>query len=113
MPYPKRLSAVVVLVVVPAGCSQSNDPADWAEAEAQDGFPVQRNFIDACVKANADQDGMSAEEADSFCSCAFDEVHESLTFEEFKQLDDDLRADPEDLPAAERAQFAGCVGSSG
>ena len=24
-----------------------------------------------------------------------------------------LRADPEDLPAAERAQFVGCVGSSG
>lgn len=114
MPYLKRLSAVVaILVVVLAGCSQSNDPADWVEAEAQAGFPVQTNFIDACVKANVDQDDMSAAEAESFCSCAFDEVRESLTFEKFKQLDDDLRADAEDLPAAVRAQFEGCVGSSG
>lgn len=104
---------VLVIALVVAGCSQSNDPATWQEAEDQgdaDGdFPVRTNFIDACELANADQDGMSAEDAVTFCDCAFVQVRESLTFEEFEQLDDDLRSDPEDLRADVRELFEGCA----
>ena len=104
------LTAVVLsLAVLLAGCAQGNDPDTWETAEAQDGFPVKANFIDACEKANTDADGMSASQATSFCECAFGEVRESLTFEEFKQLDDDLRADAEsDVPQSFEELVSGC-----
>lgn len=101
---------VLSLAVLLAGCAQGNDPDTWETAEAQDGFPVRSNFIDACEKANTEADGMSASEATSFCECAFGEVRESLSFEEFKALDDDLRADPEsDVPRSFEDLVNGCM----
>ena len=104
------LTAVVIsLAVLLAGCAEGNDPDTWETAEAQEGYPVKVNFIDACEKANAEADGMSASQAVSFCECAFVEVRESLTFEEFKALDDELRADAESpVPQSFEDLVSGC-----
>lgn len=109
---PRRsvLSALVVaLALVVAGCSESNDPETWEDAEAQDGFPVRTNFLDACTEANAGEQGLSEDEAPAFCECAFTELREQLTFEEFDALDDDLRADNETVPTTLQTVVDGCL----
>jgi len=97
------------LALVLAGCGSSNDPATWEEAEETG--DVERNYLAACVKANTEAEGddrMSDDEAERYCQCTFEEVREGMMFEEFEQLDDDLRSDSEALPADVRAMFEGC-----
>ena len=108
------LIAVVALALT--ACGSSNDPATWDEAVA-DGtsdtdYPVRNNFIDACETANTDE-GMSADQASSYCECTFEGLMTNLDFEEFKQLDDDLRSDPESpLPDSVTEIFETCRDTS-
>lgn len=115
MQRPRSLLAasLVAVALLATACGSSNDPTTWEEAEAQDGFPVRENFLDACLDANTGQQGMSAEEADSYCDCAFVDVREALSFDEFEQLDDDLREDSTDLRPDVRDLFEACAAEVG
>ncbi len=105
-----RLAAVVVgVALVASACASSNDPSTWEEAEAQDGFPVQTNFIEACREANTGGDELDDTVARSYCRCAFDKLHENLTFAEFEKLDDDLRKEPGRVPSEVESWFEECL----
>ena len=94
------LALVASLVLVLGGCGSSSDPESWEEAEEGD-FEVRENFLKACLEANLGEGGFNDADADAYCTCSFDEMRESLTFDEFKQLDDGLRSDPDPSDLAE------------
>lgn len=99
-PRPVLILGLALLSVVAAGCGQSSDPSSWEEAEQQIGadgedFPVKLNFIEACNEANTGERGFDSAAARQYCRCAFDELRESLTFDEFDALDDGLRTNPD------------------
>lgn len=91
-----RLPALLAtLALLGAACASSSDPESWADAEAQEGFPVKTNFVDACIEANSGEEGFDATAAGAYCRCSFDEVRETLEFDEFDALDDALRNNPD------------------
>ncbi len=127
-----RTSLLVILLslgVFASACSSSNDPATWAEAEA-DGN-LQPNFINACTEANADggEVQFTSDQARIYCECAFGEIVEYFggeikadsslddvanatigrDFEAFKQLEKNLRKDPQTIPADVEAMLTACA----
>ena len=91
--------AGLLVILLLSGCGSSSDPESWEEAEAQgssdDEFPVKENFIESCQAANTGEAGFNEAAARSYCRCAFEEIRESLTFDEFDALDDGLRRNPD------------------
>ena len=95
-----RIAAVVAaLLLVVAACGNSGAPTSWGDnpadyrGEANVGQP-ERNFRDGCEEAGQeDLDEQVRENLADVCQCSFDRIRESLAFEEFKELDDDLRSD--------------------
>lgn len=102
------------LALLTSACGSSSDPSTWEEAEEQvddEGtFPVERNFIEACRAANTGEAGFDDAAARVYCRCAFQELRESLEFDEFDALDDGLRTNPDPNaltgPAAEAWRVA-------
>lgn len=100
-PAPKSVLIVgaVALALLVAGCGSSSDPESWDEAEArtddEGSFPVERNFNESCREANSGEAGFDQTAARAYCRCAFMELRESLTFDEFAALDKDLRTNPD------------------
>lgn len=128
-PHSRLLLVILALVVFAGACSQSNTPETWAEAE-EDGNLVE-NFVRACVQANAEggEVEFSATEADVYCGCAFTEIVEYFggaiapdstisavanavegrDFDAFKNLEADLRKNPEQIPVDIEAMLTGCA----
>ena len=101
----RLLAVVAALLLVAAACGNSGAPTFYddnaADYQFDDNSPVEpnvgqpeRNFRDGCKEAGRDNldEQVRANLAD-VCKCGFDKIREALTFEEFKQLDDDLRSD--------------------
>ena len=101
----RLLAIVAALILVAAACGNSGAPTFYddnaADYQFDDNSPVEpnvgqaeRNFRDGCKEAGRDDldEQVTANLAD-VCKCGFDKIREALTFEEFKQLDDDLRSD--------------------
>jgi hypothetical protein len=88
------LVGVLGLALLLSGCSSSNDPTTWEEAEA-DGDKVRLNFVVSCEAANsnASDDG----DVQSYCECSYDELREfySDDFQAFVDAESELRNDPE------------------
>jgi len=128
-PFLSLVVAVLALVVFAAGCGSSNDPETWGEADA-DGN-LQTNFVRACSEANEDGGDLQFDEvqAAAYCECAFEEIVEIFggvfvegtrivdvadavegqDFQAFKDFDEGLRSDPEDIPAEVEAVLNLCV----
>ncbi len=95
----RLLAVVAALLLVAAACGNSGAPTSWDDnaadykGEPNVGQP-ERNFRDGCEEAGQDDlDEQVRENLGDVCECGFDRIRESLTFEEFKELDDDLRSD--------------------
>ena len=101
----RLLAVVAALVLVAAACGNSGAPTFYddnaADYQFDENSPVEsnvgqpeRNFRDGCKEAGRDDldEQVRANLAD-VCKCGFDRIRDALTFEEFKQLDDDLRSD--------------------
>lgn len=94
-----RLLAVVAAVfLVAAACGSSGAPTSWEDnpadyrGEPNVGQP-ERNFRDGCEEEGKDDlDEQVRENLADVCKCGFDRIRDALTFDEFKQLDDDLRS---------------------
>ncbi|MCQ3806287.1 MAG: hypothetical protein OXB92_15500 [Acidimicrobiaceae bacterium] len=108
---PRRAGAVSVvvacLVLFASGCAGNNDPANWAEAEA-DGT-LEENFMRSCQTANQGGD-LTVAEAATYCECAYDGLaqHYADDFSGFKDAEQRLRNDPQDIDSAVLALFRGC-----
>ncbi len=100
----RLLAVVAALLLVAAACGNSGAPTFYddnaADYQFDDNSPVEpnvgqpeRNFRDGCKEAGRDDldEQVRANLAD-VCKCGFDKIRDALTFEEFKQLDDDLRS---------------------
>jgi len=98
------LAVVAALLLVAAACGNSGAPTFYddnaADYQFDDNSPVEpnvgqpeRNFRDGCKEAGRDDldEQVRANLAD-VCKCGFDKIRDALTFEEFKQLDDNLRS---------------------
>ena len=95
----RLLAVLAALLLVAAACGNSGAPTSWDDnaadykGEPNVGQP-ERNFRDGCEEAGQDDlDEQVRENLVDVCECGFDRIRESLTFEEFKELDDDLRSD--------------------
>ncbi len=109
------LSAVLAaLLVILAGCANSGAPTSYddnladyqfdenSEVETGVGQP-ERNFREGCKESGRDNiDEQVKTNLAKVCKCSFDKIKETKSFEEFKQLDKDLRSNinaalPEDV----------------
>ena len=94
----RLLAAVAALVLVAAACGNSGAPTSWDDNAAEykgvaDVGQPERNFRDGCEEEGKDDlDAQVRENLADVCKCGFDGIREALTFEEFKELDDDLRS---------------------
>ncbi len=103
------ISVVVIsLVLFASGCAANNDPANWAEAEA-DGT-LEENFMRSCTTAN-EGGGLNVSQAVSYCECAFEGLAQRYAddFDEFKDAEKRLRNDPEDIDPGIRELFSRCL----
>lgn len=86
---PARLSALVVAVLLLAGCANAGTPKDWAEQADETGKGLaERNFIDACVAAD---DDLTVSRATSLCECVLAEVQGSASYADFEKLNDHFK----------------------
>ena len=94
----RLLAVVAALFLVAAACGNSGAPTSYDDnpddykGEANVG-QAERNFRDGCEEAGMDDlDQQVQENLADVCECGFDRIREALTFEQFKELDDDLRS---------------------
>lgn len=93
----RRLGAVtVVVLVLMTGCRSSG------MQESFDDPSVEENFRSGCELALDDANGVETIQAgaEQVCSCAFDDIKETISFEDFVAVDDRLREDIDLLQAS-------------
>ena len=57
---------------------------------------VEANFLNGCELA-AEGDPQISPVAPRYCGCAYDRVRTEISFDDFKQLDDDVKDDPDKI----------------
>ena len=57
---------------------------------------VETNFMNGCELAAA-TDAQISPVAPRYCACAYDRVRTEISFEDFKQLDDDVKDDADNI----------------
>ena len=100
----RMLAVVAALLLVAAACGNSGAPTSYDDNADDYQFDdnsavepnvgqAERNFRDGCKEAGQDDlDAQVRNNLADVCKCGYDKIEEALTFEEFKQLDDDLRS---------------------
>ena len=95
----RLLAIAAALILVSAACGNSGAPTSYSDNPADYKGEVnvgqaERNFRDGCEEAGLeDLDQQVQENLADVCKCGFDKIRETLAFDEFKELDDDLRSD--------------------
>ena len=107
---------VVALMLVAAACGNSGAPISYEDNPAEyRGVPnvgqAERNFRDGCEQAGLDDlDERVTQNLADVCKCGYDRIKQELTFDEFKELDDDLRSNINaDLTETVRAIMRQCI----
>ena len=86
----------VAVMLVAASCGGSGAPTGFGDEDGGD--TVKKNFIEGCEVSVRD-DSQLANEAEMICKCTYDRIvgesqtSEGITFEDFDEVDDDLRED--------------------
>ncbi len=80
-----------------AACTSEGLPADFADQNRR----TETQFVSACQTALADGESDLGDPAE-YCQCAFFTVAVELDFEEFVELDEQLRNDPTALSLEDR-----------
>jgi len=80
----RLLLLAAALVVVVSACGTSGAPEEYNET-------TEKNYVDGCQVAL--EEDPQADEANEVCVCAYGEIVRTIPFEDFKELDDDLRND--------------------
>lgn len=86
----------VAVMLVAAGCGGSGAPTGFDDEDG--GATVRQNFIEGCEVA-VEENPQLADDANRVCRCTYDKIvresptSEGITFEQFDEVDDDLRED--------------------
>ena len=83
------LGACAAVVLLLAACSEGGEPTSFDDT-------VQTNFLSGCEVAAEADPGISPV-AQRYCVCAYERVRAEISFDDFKNLDDDVRDDPEKI----------------
>ena len=78
-------------VVLLAACGSSGEPTSYTDTDT-----VETNFTNGCEKA-AEADPAIRPAAEQYCACAYSRLVTEISFDDFKQLDDDVKDDPEKI----------------
>ena len=97
MTYVNRRLALLFLgfIFLLAACTSEGQPADFADQDRR----AERQFVSACETALADGD---VDLGENYCQCAFFTLAIELEFEEFLELDEQLRNDVGSLSLEDR-----------
>ena len=100
---PRRLTGLVLAaVLLTAGCANSAEPNGWDEQADSTGRGLaERNFLEACIEAN---DDLPAAQGEAFCECVLVAVQEAVTYGKFKELDDHIRKNGDEITASGLAE---------
>lgn len=85
------------LALFAAACTSEGVPSSYADQDRR----AEKQFVAACEGA------LEGEQEDGFCQCAFYTFASQLTFEEFLELDNDLKENPESLSQEQRQLIEG------
>jgi hypothetical protein len=80
----RLLLLALPIAFVAAACGTSGAPEEYNDT-------TEKNYTDGCQVA-LDEDPQ-ASPANEVCACAYAEIKRTIPFEDFKELDDDLRND--------------------
>lgn len=83
------LAACAALVLLLAACFDEGGPTSFDDT-------VETNFMDGCELA-AEADPEISPVAPRYCACAYDRVRTEISFEEFEQLDNDVKDDADNI----------------
>ncbi len=87
------LGACAAVVLLVTACGEGGEPTSFDDT-------VEENFISGCEVA-AEADPAIRPVAQRYCACAYDSVRTEISFDDFKQLDDDVKDDPDKIRAEE------------
>lgn len=87
---------ILALGFIIAACTSEGIPSSFEDQNNR----IERQFVAACVEA---QDG--ADDAQSYCECAFYTAAAELGFEDFLALDETLQENPDGLTFEQRELF--------
>ncbi|MCY3967152.1 MAG: hypothetical protein OXE93_06440 [bacterium] len=112
----RLITLLGVLVLLLAACANSGAPTSYSDQLAEyQGEPnvslAERNYREGCEQSGADDiEQRVKDNIVEVCKCSYDGIRENLTFEEFKDLDDDLRSNINADLGNEVAQIIrGCI----
>lgn len=111
----RLLPGLLALVLLAAACGSSGDPTSFDD-QVEDGRSLaERNFVAGCqVELAEAPDPELAAAANDVCECSYarftgeaDDVpaSETITFEQFEELDDQLREDIDSLEESEAGRI--------
>ena len=83
------LASCAAVALLLAACFDEGAPTSFDDT-------VETNFMNGCELA-AETDPQISPVAPRYCACAYDRVRTEIGFEDFKQLDDDVRDDADNI----------------
>ena len=87
----RLLPVALIVVLLAAACGTSGAPTGYAPDEG--GETLHDNFTEGCEVAL--EDDPQASQANEVCECSYEEIVRTIPFDDFKELDDELRNDVE------------------
>lgn len=100
---PRRLllALAVAAVGLLAACGQEGSAPDSYGATTQD------NFLEGCIDGltadDREGEALSGDEAEQVCQCTYDGIVEEIPFEDFQEIYDEQREEPQALDERIRA----------
>lgn len=95
--FRRLLLLLTGLALFAAACTSEGLPSSFEDQNGR----AETQFVAACNAA------LEGEQEEGFCQCAFYTIASSFTFEEFLELDEQLKNDPENLALEDRQLIEG------
>ena len=96
------LAFIVIAMVLLGACAGSGDPDEYGDV-------TRDNFVEACEAVGAEE---LADAVSAVCQCSYQRIVVEIPFEDFTNLDDDLRSDINaEFPPEVSDLIAGCIRS--
>ncbi len=87
------LAACAAIALLVSACVNTGEPTSYDDT-------VEENFFNGCEIA-AEADPAIRPVAQRYCACAWNRLITEIDFDDFKNLDDDIREDPDRITAGD------------